>query len=234
MTSFIISSQDKTKRQKYIHQFCQDRAIDPIDITIIEKETAVKQNINTIGIEDVRNMQKKLFFKPIRSRTKIVILEDAQLLTIVAQNALLKVLEEPPDHTIIILSTDSKEPLLPTIISRCQIIEIEDKNPNLSEKEIQEATEFLRLLPDMSIGEKLKKAETLAKDKQKTKVWITNLILVLRKKLLEQASSEAPDILDSFYILARLQKTHTLLNTTNINPRFAIEIAILDIPQNIR
>ena len=230
MTSFIIASLDKTKRQKYIHQFCLDAAIDPLDITIIEKETAIKQNINTIGIEDVRNMQKKLFLKPIKSRTKTVILEDAQLLTIVAQNALLKVLEEPPDNTIIILSSQSIEPLLPTIISRCKIIEINDKNPSLSEKETQKATEFLLLLPDMSIGEKLKKAESISRDKQKAKIWIANLIHIMRVKLLQLASVKSPDALSTLHTLYTLQKTHTLLNTTNTNPRFALEITILDMP----
>jgi hypothetical protein len=230
MTSFILVSHDKTERQKYIKQFCEDRSIDPLDITVIEKETAIKKNINTIGIEEIKNMQKKLFFKPIRSRTKAVILEDAQLLTTEAQNALLKSLEEPPDNTIIILSTDSREPLLPTIISRCQIIEIKNKNPGLLTKEIQEATEFLQLLPDMSIGEKLKKAESIGRDKQKAKIWIANLIFILREKLLELASSKSPDTLNTLYTLETIQKTYTLLKTTNINPRFAIEIAVLDIP----
>ena len=229
MTSFIIASLDKTKRQKYIHQFCLNRSIDPLDITIIEKETAIKQNINTIGIEEVRNMQKKLFLKPIRGKTKTVILEDAQLLTIIAQNALLKALEEPPNNTIIILSTESIEPLLPTIISRCKIIEIKDKNPNLSEKETQKIIEFLQLLPNMSIGEKLKKAENISKDKPKAKIWIANLIHILRVKLLQLVSVKSPDTLATLHSITTLQKTHTLLNTTNTNPRFAIEIAILSL-----
>jgi DNA polymerase III delta prime subunit len=229
MTSFILIARDKTKRQKYIHQFCKDRSIDPLDITVIEKETAIKQNINTIGIDEVKNMQKKLFLKPIKSQTKAVILEDAQLLTIEAQNALLKVLEEPPANTIIILSSDSIEPLLATIISRCQIIEIKDKNHGLSEKEIQEATEFLEMLSGMSIGEKLKKAESISKDKQKAKAWIANLIVILREELLEHASSKSPDTQNTFKTLNALQKTHTLLKTTNTNPRFALEIAFLNL-----
>jgi DNA polymerase III gamma/tau subunit len=229
MTSFILAARDKTKRQKYIYQFCQDRSIDSLDVTVIEKETAIKQNINSIGIEEIKNMQKKLFLKPIKSQTKAVILQDAELLTIEAQNALLKSLEEPPDNTIIILSTESIEPLLATIISRCQIIDIKDKNHGLSEKEIQEATEFIEMLPGMSIGEKLKKAESISKDKQKAKAWIANLIVILREKLLELASVKSPDIQNTLHTLNTLQKAHTLLKTTNTNPRFAIEITLLSI-----
>lgn len=229
MVSFIISGSDKKKRQKYIQKFCLDLHIDPLDITTIEKETALKQNVNTIGIEEIKNMQKKLFLKPIKSKTKAVILEDAELLTTIAQNALLKSLEEPPANTIIILSSHSKETLLPTILSRCQIIELKDKTHTLSEKETNESTEFLNLLPNMPISEKLKKAETLSKDKQKAKNWIANLIHILRQKLLE-----SPNNLSTLRTITTLQKTHTLLTTTNINPRFALEIAILDIPKDIK
>ena len=85
------------------------------------------------------------------------------------------------------------------------------------------------MLPGMSIGEKLKKAESISKDKQKARVWIANLILILRKKLLEIASSKSPDALNTLYTLETIQKSYTLLKTTNVNPRFAIEITILSI-----
>lgn len=244
MTSFIVTSTDKIKRQEYIKKYASQLAIDPLDITTIQKDTAVKQNINTIGIEEVKNMQKKLFLKPIKSPTKAVILQDAHLLTTQAQNALLKVLEEPPDHTIIILSTQSKEPLLPTIISRCRIIELEHEKKKLPEAEIKELNEFIKNLPKMTISEKFKKAETLAKNKEQAIIWIEKIILVLREELLKQqsenySSSELRQPANEsrssrqgrtiFYLqnLKSFQKTHTLLKTTNVNPRFLLENTLL-------
>lgn len=229
MTSFIVTSTDKTKRREYIQKYCGQLSIDPLDITTIQKDTALKQNINTIGIEEIKNMQKKILFKPIKSPTKAVILEDAELLTTQAQNALLKILEEPPDHTIIILSSQSKETLLPTIISRCQIIGLEEKIQKLSEIEIQELTEFIENLPKMPMSEKLKKAEIVAKEKEKTIVWIEKIIFTLREQLLEQTKNNQPNINYTLYNIKAFQKTHTLLKTTNVNPRFLLETTLLSI-----
>ncbi len=223
MTSFIVVSQDKTKREKYIKELATKQQIDFFDITLIEKDTAVKTT-TSIGIEDVKQMQKKIFLKPIKSKTKAVILEDAQLLTTEAQNALLKVLEEPPAHTIIILSSNSKETLLPTIISRCQVIQLEEEIVQLSEKEQLAYQTFLEALPSSGIGERLKKAEQLAKDKEKAIGWIGKLILVLREKMLDQTESTY-----YFQLITSFQKLHTLLKTTNANPRFAIEQTLLSL-----
>lgn len=237
MTSFIITSTDKSKRQEYIQKYCMELKIDKPDITIIEKDTAIKQNINTIGIEEIKLMQKKLFFKPIKSPIKAVILEDAQLLTTQAQNALLKVLEEPPENTIIILSSQSKDSLLPTIISRCQIIDLKNELQKLSDQKIKELIEFILNLPKMPISEKLKQAEFLAKDKEKAIIRIEEIILTLREKLLichsERVESRSAVLLSRNYLsqLKSFQRLHNLFKTTNASPRLLLETTLLSINQ---
>jgi DNA polymerase III delta prime subunit len=224
MTSFLITTKDKQKRIAYAKDFCAKQLINRFDISLIEKDTTVKQNTQSIGIEDIKRIQKTLFLKPMKSKTKAVIIEDADLLTPEAQNALLKVLEEPPAHTIIILNADSKESLLPTILSRCQIIVLEEEKPKLSEKNREELTEFVKNLPNMTIGERLKKAEQLAKDKDKAIAWIERCILFQRDMVLE--NPEQTILINS---LQSFQKLHTLLKTTNVNPRFAIENTLLSL-----
>jgi hypothetical protein len=233
MTSFIIVSKDPKKRLAYSNEFCRKQNIHAVDITIIEKDTIAKTQ--SIGIEDVKNIQKKIYFKPIKSKTKAIIINDAQLLTIEAQNSLLKILEEPPEHTIIILATETKETLLPTILSRCQIIELEQEQKELSEKEIHELTEFLHNLLQMPIGDRLKKAELLAKEKEKAIKWIEKMIPVLRNLLVRTYSITSSPLTGEergegeyyFRLIQSLQKLHTLLKTTNANPRFAIENTLL-------
>lgn len=239
MTSLIISSPDKKKREEYIQKYLQSLKIDKFDITTIQKNTAVKQNTNTIGIEEIKNMQKKLFLKPIKSPAKAIILEDAHLLTTQAQNALLKVLEEPPRNTIIILSSESKESLIPTIISRCRIIEIEHNKNELSAQEIKELTLFIENLPKMTISEKFKKAEELAKDKEKTLHWTEKLILAIRDKLILCHSEQPKEVGESHskrlqsqnYVsqIKSFQKLHALIKTTNSHPRFLLETTLLSI-----
>ena len=76
---------------------------------------------NSIKIAQIRKLQPDILVKPYKSY-KIYVIDEAQKMTVEAQNALLKTLEEPPKYAIIILITNNKESLLDTIKSRCEII----------------------------------------------------------------------------------------------------------------
>jgi DNA polymerase-3 subunit delta' len=82
----------------------------------------VEPDKNVIKIEQVRDIQKKIIFKPMEGRKKIVIIDEAEKLNLHAANCLLKTLEEPPDDTVLILVASNGLTLLPTILSRCQSI----------------------------------------------------------------------------------------------------------------
>ncbi|MDD2716756.1 MAG: DNA polymerase III subunit gamma/tau [Candidatus Wallbacteria bacterium] len=71
-------------------------------------------------VEDIRDLREKVIFAPQCGKYKVYIIDEAHMLTREAFNAFLKMLEEPPSHTIFILATTEPEKLLPTIISRCQ------------------------------------------------------------------------------------------------------------------
>lgn len=75
-----------------------------------------------VKIDQIREMQRKVAEKPIVSDNKVYIIDDSDTMTSEAQNCLLKTLEEPPEYAIIILVTNNKEGLLPTIRSRCEIV----------------------------------------------------------------------------------------------------------------
>ena len=76
---------------------------------------------NSIKIAQIRKLQMDIVIKP-HNKYKIYTINQANSMTIEAQNALLKTLEEPPEYAIIILITNNKEALLDTIKSRCEII----------------------------------------------------------------------------------------------------------------
>ncbi|MCX6806540.1 MAG: DNA polymerase III subunit delta' [Candidatus Berkelbacteria bacterium] len=92
----------------------------------------IRNSNELISIDIIRNLKKTISFLPIMSKRKVVIFEEASLLTTEAQNALLKTLEEPPRYATIILVTQ-KENLLPTILSRCTRINFQP----VSQKEIK-------------------------------------------------------------------------------------------------
>ncbi|WP_027700903.1 ATP-binding protein [Metaclostridioides mangenotii] len=78
-------------------------------------------NGNSVKVDQIRKLQSDIIIKP-HNKYKIYILNNAEKMTVEAQNALLKTLEEPPQYAIIILVTSNKEALLDTIKSRCDIV----------------------------------------------------------------------------------------------------------------
>ena len=75
-----------------------------------------------IRIAQIRALCDTLAMKPYAAKLRVVIIENSQTMNPSAGNALLKMLEEPPDKTILILMAPQKADLLPTIVSRCQSI----------------------------------------------------------------------------------------------------------------
>ena len=82
----------------------------------------IKPDGANIKIDQIRQMQSKVFEQPIISNKKVYIIDDADLMTKEAQNCLLKTLEEPPEFATIILIGENENSFLQTIKSRCMII----------------------------------------------------------------------------------------------------------------
>jgi DNA polymerase-3 subunit gamma/tau len=91
---------------------------DGSDPDVIELDAASNR-----GIDDIKALRESVRYKPLRSRHKVYIIDEAHQLTKEASNALLKTLEEPPDKVIFVLATTEQHKLLDTIRSRCQIFE---------------------------------------------------------------------------------------------------------------
>lgn len=112
------------------------------DITYVRR----KSGAASIGVDEVRDIKYDVYLAPSESDYKIFIFEEADRLTVNSQNALLKVLEEPPGKAIIMLLTDAADKILTTIKSRTQIIMPE----RLSEEEILDyltkSSEYARAL----------------------------------------------------------------------------------------
>lgn len=72
------------------------------------------------GIDEIRALRESVKFMPVEGRRKVFIIDEAHMLTNEAWNALLKTIEEPPDHVMFIFATTEIEKLPVTIVSRCQ------------------------------------------------------------------------------------------------------------------
>ncbi len=97
----------------------------------------VKHEKYSIGVDDIRlQVNADIQIKPYHSPYKIYIIEDGDKLTEQAQNALLKTMEEPPEYAVIILLVNNISAILPTILSRCVLL-------NLKPVDKQKIKEFL-------------------------------------------------------------------------------------------
>jgi DNA polymerase III subunit gamma/tau len=84
-------------------------------IDVLEMDAASNR-----GIDEIRDLRDKVNLAPAAGRMKVYIIDEVHMLTAEAFNALLKMLEEPPEHVVFVLATTEKHKVLPTIISRCQ------------------------------------------------------------------------------------------------------------------
>lgn len=79
----------------------------------------------TIGVDEIRKgINEDILLKPYRAKYKVYLIDDAQKMTVQAQNALLKTLEEPPSYGVIILISNVVEAMLPTILSRSVLLPV--------------------------------------------------------------------------------------------------------------
>ena len=93
----------------------------------------------SISVDDIRTqMNGDIMIKPYSSPYKIYIVPEADLLTVQAQNALLKTIEEPPEYAVIFLLTENADSLLPTIRSRCVMLKLRNIKDKLVKKYLME------------------------------------------------------------------------------------------------
>ncbi len=85
--------------------------------------TVTHEKPNVISVDEIREqVVDSIGIKPYKSKYKIYIVPDAQLMNVQAQNAILKTIEEPPEYGVILLLTSNLDKLLPTVQSRCMLL----------------------------------------------------------------------------------------------------------------
>jgi len=96
-----------------------------VDMTVIEAEKAG----GTIKIDQIRSLQHNLALSPYEAKYRIALLLRFDEANANASNALLKILEEPPEKVIILMTAETPESLLPTIVSRCEVLRLRPLSP---------------------------------------------------------------------------------------------------------
>ncbi len=205
MQSLIVIA-EKNQGLAYIAQesvlFPQTHSLDQL---VIEPEPS-------IGIDAIRAAQSFLISPPLKSTSKRIIVIDAHAMTVEAQNSMLKILEEPQPYVQIILLTASVDLLLPTVQSRCQIIQLQIQPEEIS----AEAVNLAAKLEFASISEKIALAQPFAKSKQEAIEIIKQLLHTQQAQLSSKGSLKHVNRIEALFdALTKLQ--------ANSNTRLVLE-----------
>lgn len=137
------------------------------DVIICDKENGKAM----MGVDTIRKMKSAAYITANDADRKVFIFKEAQTMTVQSQNALLKIFEEPPDDVAIIMTCDSKETLLETILSRGTLISLgQAETDTVSDKQTQKsaqiALELCESFCDENELEFMKKTAVFEKDKK--------------------------------------------------------------------
>lgn len=215
MQSFIIIGKDKEKVRKQALKITQEEKISKFDVYTLEPE-------KTVGIADIRLISTKIYLKPIQGDKKAIILEAFLGMTQDSQNAFLKMLEEPPLSTTIIVLANSNF-FLPTVLSRCKLITL-DKGMVLEKEEQDNLIKIISNFPQMKIGDKLKLAQDLSKDKETALNFLEKLIITQRDFMIKnEGRGEYKKIIEI------MQKYYKEIKNSNVNLRLGLENLFLEL-----
>jgi DNA polymerase-3 subunit delta' len=215
------------------------------DLSIVQLE----EGNSFIKIEQIRTLQRELSLSPYEAPFRVALLDDFQKANANAQNALLKTLEEAPPKVVLILTAEYSEALLPTIISRCEVLRLRPLPVVFVEeslcKQFGISTEEAKLLAHLS-GGRMGTAITYHTHPDlldKRKEWIKDLNTLLSsnrcdrfayaqsvtetrgkdREIIKENLGRLFEVWISYWRDVMLCKTHADLTLVNIDERDAIQ-----------
>lgn len=232
MHSFLLSGGQAAERQQAAYEIAANfLKIKPENITHrLDLKIVAAEGKLSMGIETSREIKEFLKIKPLTAPAKVVVILEAQLLTVEAQNSLLKTLEEPPAHSFIIITAAHEKLLLETVVSRCLLKRL--RSPETEDRWSDKASRQIRTLLRGSYGQRLDFFEE--NDKvffQKEEVlksldaWLISIESGLRR------DSKPKDAL-KITIDAFLNLKKELLES-RAGPRNLLELCFLTLPEKI-
>ena len=182
-------------------------AISPLDQWLAGPEIS-------LGIDAVRSIQQFLKTPPFSGELKLVLAPHADRLTIPAQNAFLKILEEPPHYAVILLGVSHQDQLLETIVSRCVVIH--ETAVTAKPAVTPEMQSLFESLPKLSLADRVLSANRLAGSRDQALAVTTEVLALLQLNLRRR-----PDLVTTQRLAAALEAHYHLLH--NAHPSLTME-----------
>lgn len=223
MQTVLYIHHDPAIREQAIHKTISGWGISPFDCVAPASDTP------SIGIKEIRAFIKRLSLLPQQGTHTAGIIAEAERLTMEAQQALLKTLEEPPAHAYIVIGASNIQTILGTIVSRCEcrLLPSTPGTPVPSSAPGSDLHSFFAL----SKGGKIAYLSTIGTTKEHLLPWIDTAITTLRAELI----SDQIHTKNRAAIPYKIDFLHALLETrkyqeNNINILLQLEAAALALP----
>lgn len=216
--SIIVSSNNQKFYDSVVQELLKSLSIETQSPDYLEIIPEKKQSI---GIDQTRKLKLWLQQKPYNSKHKLALIRDADKLTTEAQNSVLKQLEEPPEHSYIVLLCRNHHSMLPTVLSRCELIVDHNQIKQLNNEEFMELSTTGRL---KKIEEILKEKDSLI-SKQVILSLLTSLLIDMEADLREGKITE--NLLSNIKLV---QLTIDMVNS-NTSKRLALENLVLNMEE---
>lgn len=214
MQTYLLITANQKEANKEILKFKKKLDISDFDINIIEPDPS-------ISIADIRNITHTVSRKAVAGQNRLMVIKGMDSATNEAQNALLKLLEEPQKNLYLILIAQSTDKLLPTVQSRCQIIKITETGKT---KKTAILAEILMLSP----GEKLLFLSKKISDRETAEKFIQNIINELEDQLKENTNQMPTGQISD--MLGKAIKAKNMMDG-NVNYKLILDVLFLGFPQ---
>jgi DNA polymerase-3 subunit delta' len=203
--STLVICQDQAVLNKYLDAITRELGHYPItndpDIFLVSEYT----------VENIRTIKNFLSRSPYSHTSKLVIIPQAELLNLESQNTLLKDLEEPGKDNYFIVATSIAASLLPTIISRCHQIHLNEGNTKIISKPITFPT---------NITSALETSDTFPKNKDELLLYLNDQLQIFQQMLVKDPSDQ------NIKTITKLIKTVQMVKA-NVEPRAAVDFLML-------
>lgn len=228
MHAFAIISNSQEAQQSEYEKILKKFSVSKFARVIINKWAS--------SIKDIRNAQRILNLATQKDKIQALVIESIQQLSLEAQQSLLKTIEEPPANTIIIIQAQNQEQILPTILSRVQVI-YKPAYTKITQEEEKLFTSFwAKIITTKSLSQRLTSASQLTSglDKREQLVlWLDKQIIffrnILHKRIgqLANRNSLTPSNISTIIKILLFSKKYA---QANVNTKLLIDHLFIHLP----
>lgn len=221
MHAHIITGGSQENREQWIKTKLREWSVPEID------RITIQPGDSSTGIAQIRELIRQVSLSPATGNVTVGLLYSAEKITSEAQHAFLKTLEEPPPRARFILETANTDFLIPTIISRCEVVRLA---PSEIVRQNDMLLEVLRIWK-LEKGARLRETESLVKTKAEALEFTESVLASVHTRLSGTHADSSLISAAKLSAIARAAMRTQKYLRANVSPRLALDAFFLKLPE---